>query len=345
MDRDFIRKASYESNFLKSIGYKAATGTLLLSLLLPLGCRSGRTESIHNQPSPYTVKVTTPYVTPTQIAISTPTKTYTQIPTSTSTPTQTSTPTPTPLRELPGDILTDQELKELGITITNLSDYEFYLRKGALEFPGIRRSKEDLIKSKRYGSKGDEIVETTLNFFLFDNHVLTPDEYKKIPIDYVRDLLIKESSESSFNGQFVSAERHLPNGKLKMEYYVLVATGSNVLSTGRELHSRNDLPAFPDIDLEQAESPGYLNLKRKKTYDQGQRLSIILRHEILHFLTRDEWEADKYALKSLQEAERMYREKGDDSGYPFVFRDRRNGVIIRTRQKRNYRPHINNESL
>ncbi|QQG43334.1 MAG: hypothetical protein HYW45_04020 [Candidatus Daviesbacteria bacterium] len=251
------------------------------------------------------------------------------------------------LKELPSDTLTEQELKDYGITITSTSEYDLFLRKGILEMPLFKNLKETRAKGlQKTNLSGREFIfeKPTLDIVLLGSKIITGEDALQVPNNDLRDFF----SRINYQGPYIKAVGHFMKHEIDLEdteqrrrmqdrYFLILATGTLT----ELLTSRDDLPE-PSAILKNQPTEGHLREYVPMKYENyGQWLSQLFRHETSHFLGGSEWEADMAAVSSLEQASKRYKEAKDDTGYFLVFKDRRNNQMIRVE---NYSPKVSASS-
>lgn len=240
------------------------------------------------------------------------------------------------LVELPKDIMDEDELARRGIKITNLSSYDFYLRKSAVELPVIRRDRRLLSDQKVLDSQGRRSTfnKAILNIVLFDGVIL-----KRQELDQIQDISVKNDllnhGLDDFNknraGLYLDWNEFKESKEVGSIYdkkiYILICMGGNSSSPFPALASSDDLPRLFDLSAEEVgKTYGNSGIAMKKL---GVWLSLLFRHEAQHYSSGNEEITQNVAVQSLKDAEKRWDEKGEDTGYYFVIRDRRSGIIIR----------------
>lgn len=237
--------------------------------------------------------------------------------------------------ELPGDTLKEQELRDLGITITNISNFDFYLRKGILDIPLLKHLKETRLKgaqSINVGGRQVTLEQPTFDIIILGSRGIPKDELEKIPdLDLKRYLKDKKYSHVEAAGNYFDDDIVLKDTdkelRVRTRHFLIVALDTR----GKVLTENDNLPLPPKVlSLERK----YPNRKTREYVpmqftSHGQWLATTFRHEVSHFLQGDEWETDLAALRLLEDASKKLREKNDDSGYYFVLRDRGNNIVIK----------------
>lgn len=264
------------------------------------------------------------------------------------------------IKELPADILTDEELTDAHIQVYASLDTQLLIRKSALELPLFKDAAEGKLNQVVIALADNLSWNATRKLpedarLVWDSITESPEENYQSMLKWYKDKSASnEESEESKRKAQTEIDRMLSNPSEWIEGHKAISFAwgyhlrTNTISgyswiTGDK--AKNFLKEHPELDnriyiflgvggrLAPNPNQSFLNPEQVKKSASSQQAFVrgdsyrfespssgfALRHEIGHYPGNSEYQADAFALESIEEAWKKYKEGKDDSGYSFVF--------------------------